>query len=77
MPNRHKFKVAITQLTLDGKYIYGGCKEFGGEAVFTPTYNHCYFENITLRKSKGGSGGGNYIGVENGEIYRVMKVEKL
>lgn len=77
MPNKPRYKVVITRLTEDGAYIYGGCEKLRGEATFTPTYNHCYFMGLRLRKIKGGQAGGNYCGVENNEIYRVMKFEKL
>jgi len=77
MPNKHKYKVAITQMTVNGAYVYSGCETYHGEAEFTSTYNHCLFNNIKLKKVKGGSKGGNYVGVENKEIYRVMKFEKL
>ena len=41
------------------------------------SYNHCIFSNIKLKKIKGGKKGGNYEGVDDGEIYRVMKFQKL
>jgi hypothetical protein len=77
MANKPKFKVAITRLTENGAYIYGGCEELRGEATFTSTYEHCYFGELILKKVKGGKSGGNYSGIENNEIYRVMKFEKL
>lgn len=77
MPKRYKHKVAITQMTNNGANVYAGCDNYRGEADFSTTYNHCYFNDLTLKKIKGGSKGGNYIGAENGQIYRVMKFEKL
>lgn len=77
MPSKPRYKVAITRLTDNGAYVYGGCEELRGEATFTPTYNHCYFGDLKLKKIKGGDSGGNYRGVGNEEIYRVMKFEKL
>ena len=77
MPNKPKHKVAISRLTENGGYVYQNREELRGEATFTPTYNHCYFGELKLKKIKGGEAGGNYRGVSNNEIYRVMKFEKL
>ncbi len=77
MAQKHKYKVSITQMTNNGAYVYSGCDSYSGEAEFTSTYNHCSFNGITLKKIKGGSKGGNYTGIEDGEIYRVMKFDKL
>jgi len=77
MPKRHKHKVSITQMTNNGAKVYAGCDNYKGEADFSTTYNHCYFNDLTLKKIKGGSKDGNYIGVDNDEVYRVMKFEKL
>ncbi len=77
MPQKHRFITSITKLTLNGAFVYGGCDDFYGEAEFTPTYHHCYFNNVKLKKIKGGEIGGNYRGIEDGEIYRVMKFKKL
>lgn len=46
MPTKPRYRVAITRLTENGAYIYGGCEEFRGEATFTSTYNHCYFGEL-------------------------------
>ena len=78
MAKKYKFKVAITQMTDNGAQVYAGCDKYYGEAIFTSTFNHCYFNDLTLKKVKGGAkGGGNYIGIENNEIYRVMKFDKI
>jgi len=77
MANKHKYKVSITQMTDEGSNVYAGCDNYRGEAEFSSTYNHCYFNDVTLKKIKGGSKGGNYIGIDNGEVYRVMKFKKL
>ena len=77
MPNKPKYEVAITRITENGAYVYGGCEKLKGIATFSPTYNHCYFGELKLKKIKGGQAGGNYSGVENNEIYRVMKFDKL
>lgn len=77
MANKPRFKVAITRLTENGAYVYGGCEQLRGEATFTQTYDHCYFGELILKKIKGSKSGGNYSGIENNEIYRVMKFEKL
>ncbi len=61
MAKKHRYKVAITQMTQNGAYIYAGCDEYKGEAEFTPTYNQCHFNDKTLKKIKGGSKGGNYL----------------
>ncbi len=76
MPSKPKYKVAITRLTDNGAYVYGGSEELRGEATFTPTYNHCYLGDLKLKKIKGCEGGGDYRGVVNNEVYRVMKFEK-
>ena len=70
-------KVEITQITNNGAYIYGGCDENRGEAAFTSTYGHCHFKRKTLTKIEGHLKGGNYSSMDDGEIYRVMKFEKL
>ena len=77
MPKKPRYKVAITRITDNGAYIYGGVETLRGEATFSPTYHHCYFGELTLEKIKGGASGGNYRGVEDNEVYRVMKFEKL
>ncbi|WP_373034118.1 hypothetical protein [Sulfurovum sp.] len=77
MAKKHRYKVSITQMTINGGYVYAGYSNYRGEAEFTSTYNQCHFDDKTLKKIKGGSKGGNYSGVEDGEIYRVMKHEKL
>tara|TARA_R110001592_G_scaffold3525_25_gene20101 strand:+ start:13244 stop:13480 length:237 start_codon:yes stop_codon:yes gene_type:complete len=77
MAKRHKFVASITKLTNNGGYVYGGCDDYRGEVEFSSTYNQCYFTGKTLKKIKGGRAGGNYEGVEDGEVYRVMKFEKL
>lgn len=77
MAKKHKYQVAITQMTINDSSVYCGCDSYYGEAEFTATYNHCYFNDITLKKIKGGSKGGNYINIENDAIYRVMKFDKL
>jgi len=78
LAKRHKFIAAITQMTRNGAPVYAGCNHFRGEAVFTSTYNTCYFDEITLKKIKGGGiNDSNYKCVETGESYRVMKFEKL
>ena len=69
--------MAITQFTKNGASIYSGCYEYRGEAVFTPSFHHCYFEERTLRKIKGGHPDGNYRGDDDREVYRVMKFEEL
>jgi len=65
-------------MTKNGAPIYSGCNHYRGEAVFTSTYNTCYFGDITLRKIKGGGiNDSNYKCDESGESYRVMKFEKI
>ena len=73
----HRFKVAITQTTNNGAYVYGGCDEYRGEAEFTSAYAQCYFNGKTLNKINGHIKGGNYSDMDNGEVYRVTKFEKL
>jgi len=77
MAKKHRYKVAITQMTDNGAPVYAGCDSYHGEAEFTSTYNHCSFNGVKLKKIKGGSNNGNYLGLHNGEKYRVMKFEKL
>ncbi len=77
MAKMHRFKVAITQITNNGAYVYGGCDEYRGEAEFTYTYGHCHFNGKTLNKIEGHLKGGNYSSMDDGEIYSVMKFEKL
>ncbi len=77
MANKKHYKVAITQMTKNGAYVYGGFNHYSGEVTFSPTFNHCYFNGITLKKIKGGRSGGNYECIDSGEVYRVMKFEKL
>jgi hypothetical protein len=77
MPKKHRHIVSITQMTENGAFVYGGCESYRGEAEFTSTYNQCHFNGKILTKIKGGERGGNYRGMEDGEVYRVMKFEKL
>jgi len=77
MTKKPRHIVSITQITNNGAYIYCGCYSYRGEAEFTSTYNQCRFNGKTLVKIKGGKSGGNYRGVDDGEVYRVMKFEKL
>lgn len=78
MPKKHKFIAAIDQMTSNGAPVYAGCNKYRGEAIFTSTFNTCYFQNKTLEKVKGGGkNDSNYKCVESGEFYRVMKFEKL
>ncbi len=59
-------------------YYQAGCDHYRGEAIFTASFNTCYFSDITLIKVKGGGiNDNNYKCEESGECYRVMKFEKL
>jgi len=75
---KHKFIASITQMTKNGAPVYAGCEHYSGEAVFTSTFNTCYFDGVTLIKIKGGGiNDSNYKCEESGESYRVMKFKKL
>jgi len=74
MTKKHRHKVAITQMTQNGAYVYSGCETLHSEAEFTSKYNHCTFNHIKLKKIKGGSKGGNYVGIENNEVYFVASL---
>jgi len=78
LAKKPKFIAAISQMTLNGAPVYAGCEHYRGEAIFTATYNTCYFNGIRLVKIKGGGiNDSNYFCEESGESYRVMKFEKL
>ncbi|WP_299263930.1 hypothetical protein [uncultured Psychrosphaera sp.] len=78
MARKQRFIIAISQMTEDGSPVYAGFNHFRGEAIFTSTFNTCYFENKTLEKVKGGGiNDSNYKCIISGEYYRVMKFEKL
>jgi len=65
-------------MTQNGAPVYAGCNHYRGEALFSSTFNTCYFEDITLTKVKGGGvNGSNYVCADSGEYYRVMKFEEL
>jgi len=73
MANKDSLSVeaSITRITVNGRRFYPG---FTSRMVvrFTKTRVHCYLSDGTvLKKIHGGSLGGNYEGVENGDIYRV------
>ncbi|MEX2964504.1 hypothetical protein [Microbulbifer sp. TYP-18] len=78
MAKKQKFIAAMSQMTQNGAPVYAGCERYRGEAVFTASFNTCYFNNITLTKVKGGDiNDSNYKCEESGEYYRVMKFDKL
>jgi hypothetical protein len=66
-------KISLAKLTQNGAYTYPWVEMLRGEATFTPTFNTCYFQGRTFKKIKGGEKGGNYEGVEDGEIYRIWQ----
>ena len=65
--------VSVAQLTVNAGFYYPWHAIASGEAIFSSSYNTCYFEGKTLQKIKGGQSGGNYHGVEDGEIYRIWQ----
>lgn len=78
MAKKHKFIATISQMTQNGAPVYAGCEHYRGEAIFTASFNTCYFNDITLTKVKGGGiNDSNYKCGESGEYYRVMKFDKL
>jgi hypothetical protein len=78
LPKKYRFIAAIEQMTNNGAPVYAGCNKYRGEAIFTNTFNTCYFQDKTLEKVKGGGiNDSNYKCVKSGEFYRVMKFEKL
>ena len=68
-------KVFVAKLTENGSYRHPYWNSTRGEATFTSSFNTCYFENRVYRKLKGGWRGGNYYGVEDGEIYRISQIK--
>jgi len=78
LAQKHKFITAISQMTENMAPVYSGFNHFRGEAVFTSSFNSCYFEGKTLEKVKGGgTNDSNYKCKESGEFFRVMKFQKL
>jgi hypothetical protein len=63
--------VFVKQLTNNGGYQYCEFDSVAGEAIFSASFHTCYFQGKTFTKLKGGRRGGNYVGVEDGEIYRI------
>ena len=65
-------------MTDNGAPVYAGFNHYRGEAVFTSTFNTCYYEHHVLEKVKGGGiNDSNYRCQDTGEFFRVMKFEKL
>ena len=64
---------AVAQLTKNGAAKYPWVSMARVEVTFTSSFDTCYVEGKTLKKIKGGANGGNYQGVEDGEIYRVWQ----
>ena len=78
LTRKYKFIAAISQMTENGAPVYAGFNHYRGEAVFTSTFNTCYFNDITLEKVKGGGiNDSNYMCKTSGEFFRVMKFETL
>ncbi len=72
--SKRKFKVFVNQLTQNGEYRYPWISQYQGEALFTSSFDTCYFDNRTFKKIKGcGPKGGNYKCVEDNEEYRISR----
>lgn len=61
------------RLTMDGRYNYPWHSLEYGEAEFTPSFSTCYFAGRKFLKVKGSAHGGNYIGDEDGDSYRISQ----
>ncbi len=79
---RKTVRVSITKLTENRGELRPPVSVYNGDAQFSATYKHCYFNDVSLRKVKGGIGhgtngsygsAGNYVGIEDGEAYHVMQ----
>ena len=73
MPAKRKIRVSVARLTFDGKYQYPWHTIEYGEAEFTTSSATCYFEGRKFSKDKGNAYGGNYLGSEDGDSYRIAK----
>lgn len=73
MVARRKIKVTILRLSLNGEYKYPWHSREVGEAEFTVSFAACYFAGRKFLKDKESAHGGNYIGAEDGDSYRVWQ----
>jgi len=70
--NQKPVTASVCRLTVGGKRFYPWESSSRLDIRYSKTRVHCYLpDGTTLRRIKGGRGGGNYEEVESGDIYRV------
>ena len=70
---KHEIDAYISQITQDGAYHYPNYGTIRGKVIFSSSFDTCSFEGKTFKKIKGGSRGGNYQCIEDGNIYRISQ----
>ena len=64
--------VSVCRLTLNGERFYPWHSSEKLEVQFSKTFVHCHLPDGTvLKKIHGGRRGGNFEGVESGDVYRI------
>ncbi len=67
-------EVSVCRLTVDGRRHYPWHTSDRLTVRFSKTGGQCTLPDGTLlKKIKGGIGSGNFMGVENGDVYRVWR----